>query len=99
MADKKKRAVIITGPNFQDEEFIYPYYRFLEEGFTLDVAVKDKATVHGKYGVPCRPTVDTKDRLLKCLCIFFTVGVIEHFGILVRLSSANSFKGYYLFCL
>lgn len=56
-----KRAVIITGPNFQDEEFVYPYYRLLEEGFSVDVATPDKAVVHGKYGVPAKPTLDTKD--------------------------------------
>ena len=58
---KSKRAVIITGPRFQDEEFIYPYYRLLEEGFHLDVATKDKVTVHGKYGIPVIPTKDVKD--------------------------------------
>lgn len=56
-----KRAVIITGPNFQDEEFIYPFYRLQEAGYKVDVAVKDKETVRGKYGVPARPTVDVKD--------------------------------------
>lgn len=55
------RAVMITGPNFQDEEFTYPYYRLLEEGFSVDVATPDKALVHGKYGVPAKPTLDTKD--------------------------------------
>jgi len=56
-----KRAVIITGPNFQDEEFIYPYYRLQEAGFHLDVAVKDKANITGKYGVPVKPTIDVKE--------------------------------------
>ena len=56
-----KRAVIITGPRFQDEEFLYPYYRLLEEGFHLDVVTKDKATVYGKYGIPAVPTKDVKD--------------------------------------
>ncbi len=56
-----KKAVIITGPGFQDEEFIYPYYRLLEEGFRVDVATKDKVVVHGKYGIPATPTVDVKD--------------------------------------
>lgn len=55
------KAVIITGPNFQDEEFTYPYYRLLEEGYAVDVATPDKAVVHGKYGVPAKPTLDTKD--------------------------------------
>lgn len=56
-----KRAVIITGPNFQDEEFIYPYYRLQEAGFKLDVAVKGKELIKGKYGVPARPTMDVID--------------------------------------
>ena len=55
------KAVIITGPKFQDEEVIYPYYRLLEEGFKLDVATKDKAVVYGKYGIPVAPTIDVKD--------------------------------------
>jgi protease I len=56
-----KRAVIITGPNFQDEEFIYPFYRLQEAGFQVDVAVKDKEIVKGKYGVLAKPTVDVKE--------------------------------------
>jgi protease I len=55
------RAVIITGPNFQDEEFIYPYYRLQEAGFKLEVAVKGKETIKGKYGVPARPTMDVTE--------------------------------------
>ena len=34
----QKRAVIITGPGFQDEEYVYPYYRLLEAGFSVEVA-------------------------------------------------------------
>lgn len=56
-----KRTVIITAPNFQDEEFTYPYYRLLEEGYVVDVATPDKVIVYGKYGVPAKPTIDTKD--------------------------------------
>ena len=54
-----KRAVIITGPGFQDEEYIYPYYRLQEAGFKVDVAVKGKETITGKYGLPVKPTMDT----------------------------------------
>jgi protease I len=56
-----KRAVIITAHNFQDEEFTYPYYRLLEEEYHVDVATPDKVIVYGKYGVPAKPTIDTKD--------------------------------------
>jgi protease I len=55
------KAVIITAQNFQDEEFTYPYYRLLEEGFSVDIATPDKTVVYGKYGVPAKPTLDTKD--------------------------------------
>ena len=55
----KIRAVIITGPGFQDEEVVYPYYRLLEEGYAVDVAAKDGQQVFGKYGVPARVTMAT----------------------------------------
>lgn len=57
----KNRAVIITGPGFQDEEVIYPYYRLLEEGYQTDIATKDGTVVHGKYGVPARATMSVSD--------------------------------------
>ena len=56
-----KRTVIITGPGFQDEEVVYPYYRLLEEGFKVDIASKDGEIVYGKYGVPARTTMATID--------------------------------------
>jgi len=54
-----KRAVIITAQGFQDEEFVYPYYRLLEAGFEVDVATKDSAPAFGKFGVPARPNMAT----------------------------------------
>ena len=56
-----KKTVIITGPGFQDEEVVYPYYRLLEEGYNVDIATKDGAVVSGKYGVPARATMATTD--------------------------------------
>ena len=53
------RSVIITAPGFQDEEFVYPYYRLKEEGYEVEVATKDGQTVIGKYGVPARATMST----------------------------------------
>jgi len=61
MAQTSKRAVIITGPGFQDEEFVYPYYRLLEAGFVVDVATQDKVVVHGKYGIPAKANIDTRE--------------------------------------
>lgn len=56
-----KRAVIITGPGFQDEEYVYPYYRLLEAGFETEVATKGGEVVIGKYGVPARATMKTTE--------------------------------------
>ena len=53
------RSVIITGPGFQDEEYIYPYYRLLEEGYSVEVATKDAAVVYGKFGNPAKATMAT----------------------------------------
>ena len=55
------RAVIVTGPGFQDEEYVYPYYRLLEGGVEVDVATKDGQVVYGKFGVPARATMSTTD--------------------------------------
>ena len=55
-----KNAVIITDNGVEDAEFIYPYYRLLEEEFLVDVAIKDKREVKGKHGYPLKPTIDTK---------------------------------------
>ena len=54
-----KKVVIITGPGFQDEEVVYPYYRCLEQGYTTDIATKDGEVVYGKYGVPARANIST----------------------------------------
>lgn len=52
------RAVILVERGFQDEEFVYPYYRMLEDGWDVDVASPDGNAVHGKYGVPARPNAN-----------------------------------------
>ena len=48
------RAIILVENGFQDEEFVYPYYRMLEEDW--DVCVSGPAGCKGKYGVPARTT-------------------------------------------
>jgi protease I len=49
-----KRVAILVEHGFQDEEFVYPYYRLLEEGWRVDAASPDGAERRGKYGVPAR---------------------------------------------
>ena len=52
------KALIITGKQVQDQEFIYPYYRLQEEGYEVDVAVRGKETVFGAIGIKIVPTRD-----------------------------------------
>ena len=51
------RAVILAERGFQDEEFVYAYYRCTEEGWDVDVATPLGKDVAGKFGVPARATV------------------------------------------
>lgn len=55
------RGVIITASRFQDEEFLYPYYRLQEAGYQVEVATPDGETVYGEYGMPARATMSVKD--------------------------------------
>lgn len=54
----QKKALIIAGKLIQDHEYIYPYYRLQEEGYEVDVAVRDKETVLASIGVKVIPTKD-----------------------------------------
>lgn len=56
-----KHVVIIVAQNFQDEEFIYPYHRVMEEGYQVDVATPGGQDMLGKYGVPAKATKSTED--------------------------------------
>ncbi len=46
----------------EDAEFLYPYYRFQEEGYTVDVvASRANETYLGKHGVPLRSNLSPKE--------------------------------------
>jgi protease I len=47
-----KHVLILAGPDFEDRELFYPYYRFLEAGATVKIAGIGDKTYKGKYGVP-----------------------------------------------
>ena len=48
-----KKILILLEKGVEDSEFIYPYYRFQEEGFKMDiVAPQAKKEYVGKHGVP-----------------------------------------------
>ena len=44
-----KKILMITGKDYDDSEVLYPYYRLIEEGFSVDVASVEKGEVSGKY--------------------------------------------------
>jgi protease I len=52
------RAVIISGALAQDHEFIYPFYRVLEESIDLDVCIIGGKPVTGYLGTTLPPNKD-----------------------------------------
>lgn len=44
-----KNILIITADNCDDSEVLYPYYRMLEEGYSVDIASFEKTLVKAKY--------------------------------------------------
>ena len=55
-----KKAIIISGNLAQDHEFIYPFYRLLEEEFKLDVCMNEGSKVKGILGTDLPPNKDQK---------------------------------------
>jgi protease I len=51
-----KNILIFVGPDFEDRELFYPYYRVLEDGANVKVAGLGEKSYKGKYGIPI--TVD-----------------------------------------
>lgn len=56
-----KKIVILVGPDFQDLEVMYPYYRLKEQGFNVRLAGIGDANYKGKYGYPVTVHCDVKD--------------------------------------
>lgn len=57
-----KKVLIMVDDGVEDSEFIYPYYRFQEEGYRVEiVASRAKETYVGKHGVPIRSELSPID--------------------------------------
>ncbi len=58
-----EKILIIAGPEFEDVELLYPYYRLLEEGFKVDVMSHPRYgdTLKGKHGYSVRISVKPGD--------------------------------------
>ncbi len=44
------KALMISADNFEDLELFFPYYRFKEEGISVDIASMKKGKIKGKHG-------------------------------------------------
>jgi len=58
---KGQSILILTANNTQDLEFFYPYYRFIEAGYTVDVATPKGGEFKGKMGMGLKQTKPIKD--------------------------------------
>ncbi len=54
------KGLIISGSLAQDHEFIYPYYRLLEENILVDVCMHEGTFVKGFLGTTLPPNKDQK---------------------------------------
>ena len=50
-----KNALILTGNYVQDHEFIYPFYRLLEDNFEVAVGINENTKVKGILGTDIPP--------------------------------------------
>jgi len=44
------KVLILTADKFEDMELFFPYFRFLEEGFEVDIAAPKKGHIEGEHG-------------------------------------------------
>lgn len=56
-----QRVLIVTADNTQDLEFFYPYYRFIEAGYYVDVATPGGGSFRGKQGMGLQQTHALRD--------------------------------------
>jgi protease I len=59
-----KRAVMLTGPGFQEQQVLYAYYRLKGEAYLVDIATEAGKPVKGSYGMPLPFPFDTTTRPL-----------------------------------
>lgn len=61
-----RKILILIGEGFEDSEFLYPYYRFQEEGYEVDVVgSKAKEIYTGKRGVPMKSDLSPDDVIIE----------------------------------
>ena len=60
-----KKAIMISGNLVQDHEFIYPFYRLLEEDYEIDVCLLGGRPVEGILGTKIPPNKDHPVHLIE----------------------------------
>ena len=55
MADKKKRAIVLTADIFRDEEVFYPLEQLKKAGWQVDIAAPKIEELHGELGGVLNP--------------------------------------------
>jgi len=53
--------LILTAAETEDLEFFYPYYRFIEAGFKVDVATPKGGAFKGKQGLGLKETINLSE--------------------------------------
>jgi protease I len=92
-----KKIIILTAQCFQDEEYLYCYYRLTEEGIIPHICTPTGESVVGKYGVPTKGYHVSTDILLDNLNKYDGVlipGGFEAPGRLRHLSEVCKFVNY-----
>lgn len=57
-----RKILIMVDEGVEDAEFLYPYYRFQEEGYEVVIlASKAGETYTGKHGIPIKSEISPKD--------------------------------------
>lgn len=56
-----KAVLMVTADKTEDLEFFYPYYRFIEAGFRVDVATPDGGEFAAKHGLGLKQTKKLSD--------------------------------------
>lgn len=55
------KVAMITTDGTEDQEFFYPYYRFIEDGYQVDVLTPDGKDFKGKNGAGLQTTTKIED--------------------------------------
>lgn len=74
---KQKKAVIITGPGFEETEVIIPWLYLPAEGIIVDLATSSDSPVMGKHGFPIRPNILLSDLKASNYDLVFVPGGYE----------------------